>query len=46
LLGILIARQSELIVDGHAEMAETSTATIVAITDLLEAIQQREAADG
>lgn len=46
LLGALLARQSELIADGHAEMAETSTATIVAITDLLEAIQQREAADG
>lgn len=46
LLGALLARQSELIAEGHAEMAETSTATIVAITDLLEAIQQREAADG
>lgn len=46
LLGALLARQSELIAEGHAEMAETSTATIVAITDLLEAIQQRENADG
>lgn len=46
LLRALLARQSELIEAGHAEMAETGTATIVAITDLLEAIRQREAADG
>ncbi|PTR06940.1 hypothetical protein C8J28_1451 [Cereibacter azotoformans] len=46
LLVNLLARQSEFIEAGHSEVAETRTATIVAITDLLEAIRQREAADG
>lgn len=46
MLEALIARQTELMEAGHPEMAETITAPIVAITDLLEAIDSRERANG
>jgi hypothetical protein len=47
LLDRLLTEQAELVEGGHPEVAETRTATIVAIGDLLEAIRLRkESADG
>lgn len=46
ILGQLIAEQRVLIEAGHPDVAETKTSTIVAITDLLEAIRVREVANG
>lgn len=46
ILGQLIAEQHDLIEAGHPDVAETKTSTIVAITDLLEAIRVREVANG
>ncbi|MER2510408.1 MAG: hypothetical protein ABTQ27_16885 [Amaricoccus sp.] len=42
LLEALLTDQERLLAEGHAEVAETRTATIVAISDLLEAIKLRE----
>lgn len=42
LLEALLDDQEKLLAEGHAEVAETKTATIVAITDLLDAIKLRE----
>lgn len=42
----LLEQQRDLMETGHAEVAETRTATIIAITDLLDAINDRGVADG
>lgn len=46
LLETLLSEQERLLAEGHAEVAETRTLTIVAISDLLEAIRLREVAHG
>jgi integrase len=45
ILAALIKQQRDLNAAGHSEVAETKTATIVAITDLLEAINGGDASD-
>jgi len=42
----LYSEQSELMQAGHSDVAETKTSTILAITDLLEAINARKVSNG
>lgn len=46
ILAALLNQQRELTEAGHPEVAETKTATIVAITDLLEAISEKRPENG